>query len=171
MQKNKILPVIVLSVICIVVALLLSVANMVTAPIIESAQREKEAKVIRQVYPQGESFEPVDIEKNKLPASITEAYAANDGGFVFKSEVKGYKDGLVILVGISADGRIVDSKYVESQETNGAENKLNGAYNGKSAEDVETVIISSSTRTSEGYGRAISDSLGAYSLLKGGIVK
>ena len=171
MVKNKILPTVVLSAICIVVALLLAVANMVTSPIIENAQREKEAKVIRQVYPDGESFESVSLEKNKLPASITEAYAANDGGFVFKAAVKGYKDGLVILVGVSADGKIVDSKYVESQETNGAENKLDGAYNGKTAQDLEAIIISSSTRTSEGYTRAIEDSLSAYGILKGGIAK
>ena len=171
MQKNKILPTIVLSLICIVVALLLAVANMVTAPIIEDAQREKEAKVIRQVYPQSKSFKIVDLEKNKLPASITEAYVAEDGGFVFKSEVRGYKDGLVILVGVSADGRIVDSKFVESQETNGAESKLDGAYNGKSAEEAEAIIIASSTRTSEGYKKAISDALEAHGLLKGGIVK
>lgn len=171
MLKNKILPTVVLSAICIVVALLLAVANMVTAPEIERAQKEKEAKVIRQVYPRGESFDSVDIQKNKLPQSIIEAYAANDGGFVFKSEVKGYKDGLIVMIGISADGRIVDTKYVASNETNGAEDKLNGAYNGKSADDMETLLIGGSTKTSVGYKNAVSDSLASYEILKGGIVK
>lgn len=171
MLKNKILPTLVLSVICIVVALLLAVANMVTAPVIEAAQREKEAAVMRQVYPEGESFEPVDVKKNKLPVSITEAYTVNDGGFVFKSAVKGYKDGLVVMVGISADGKIVHTKYVESNETNGAEDKLDGAYNGMSAENIEAVLVGGSTKTSVGYKNAVSDSLTAYGILTGGIVK
>ena len=167
MLKNKILPTVVLTSICIVVALLLALANILTTPRIEHAQKEKVAKTLREVYPEGESFEAVATEGRSLPESIAEVYSANDGGFVFKAEVKGYKNGLVIMVGVSPDGRITDTKYIESNETNGAEKTLNGAYNGKSAEDIETVIITGSTKTSNAYKQAVSDSLSAYDTLKG----
>lgn len=167
MLKNKILPTVVLTSICIIVALLLALANMFTAPVIEQAQAEKVAKALRIVYPEGESFEPISPEGKGLPEAITEAYAADDGGYVFKAEVKGYKSGLVIMVGVSPDGAITDTKYVESQETNGAEDKLDGAYNGMSAATLEGIIISGSTKTSAGYRDAVSASLTAYSLLKG----
>ena len=52
-MKNKILPSIVLATICIVVALLLSVVNMVTAPMIEAAKAEKIQKMLSGVLPEG----------------------------------------------------------------------------------------------------------------------
>lgn len=167
MLKNKILPTVVLTAICVTVALLLSVANIFTSDVIEKAQQEKVAKTLRVVYPSGESFEAVDTEGKELPASISEAYRANDGGYVFKASVKGYKSGLVIMVGISPDGAVTDTKWVESQETNGAEDKLDGAYNGKNQNDLEAVIISGSTKTSKGYKDAVNDALDAYEKLKG----
>lgn len=167
MLKNKILPTIVLTSICIAVALILSVANMLTVPVIEQAQKDKVAESLRIVYPSGESFESVDVTDRGLPESITEVYAANDGGYVFKSEVKGYKSGLIIMIGVNAEGAITDTKYVESQETNGAEDKLDGAYNGKTVESLETVLISGSTKTSNAYKQAVTDSLDAYGILKG----
>lgn len=168
MRKTKILPTVVLSSICAVVALLLALSNMITAPEIEKAQKKKEAKALQEVYPAGESFDALVVDGLGLPTSITAAYAADNGGYVFKSEVKGYKSGLIIMVGVDAEGRITDTKCVESNETNGAENKLNGAYNGKSAEEeLLPVLIGGSTKTSMGYKNAVADSLAAYGILKG----
>ena len=167
MLKNKLLPTIVLTSICIVVALVLAVANAFTAPVIEKAQQEKVAEALRVVYPAGDSFESIDLSGRSLPQSITEAYSVNDGGFVFKAEVKGYKDGLVIMIGVNANGAITDTKYVESNETNGAEDMLDGAYNGQSADTLKGVIIGGSTKTSNGYKQAVSDALDAYASLKG----
>ena len=167
MVKNKLMPTIVLTAICIIVALVLSVANMFTSTVIEEAQKEKEAEALRVVYPSGESFDPINIEGRGLPASIAEAYAANDGGYVFKAAVAGYKSGLVIMIGVDGNGAITDTKWVESQETNGAEDSLNGAYNGKSASDLEAVIVGGSTKTSNGYHKAVRDALEAFEKLKG----
>ena len=51
MQKNKFTPVIVLTLICVTVALALAVAYAFTSPVIERAQAEKTAKLLREVYP------------------------------------------------------------------------------------------------------------------------
>ncbi len=167
MLKNKILPTVVLTAICVTVALLLSVANIFTSDVIDKAQKEKVAETLRVVYPAGESFDPVNTEGKGLPESIGEAYIANDGGYVFKATVKGYKSGLVIMVGVTPDGAVTDTKWVDSQETNGAEDMLDGAYNGKKADELEAIIISGSTKTSKGYRDAVNDALNAFEKLKG----
>ncbi len=168
MLKNKILPTVVLTSICIVVALLLSVTNSFTSEVIHDAQKDKIAKTLEVVYPASVGFEEISAEGLGLPESISEVFAFADGGYVLKSTVTGYKSGLVILVGIDAEGYIVGTKYVESQETNGAENELDGAYNGKTEAELDTLIISGSTKTSKGYRQAVADSLAAFKILKGG---
>ena len=70
MLKNKILPTIVLSVICITVALVLAVANIFTAPLIEKNQNEATQKALRDVYPEGNEFEKLDLSKHSFPEEI-----------------------------------------------------------------------------------------------------
>jgi len=171
MLKNKILPTVVLVTICVVVAILLSVTNSFTSSVIENAQAEKVNEALRVVYPAGESFLPLDIEGKDLPETVTEAYSVNDGGYVFKATVKGYKDGLVILVGIDASGAVTQTKYVESNETNGAEKSLDGAYNGITEGTLTPEIISGSTKTSNAYHTAVKDAFSAFNTLKGGAAK
>ena len=168
MLKNKIMPTVILSSICIVIALLLSIANLITAPHIEKAQKEKAEEALRVVYPDAQTFDALDISKLGLPEVIDEVYRANDGGYVFKSTVSGYKDGLVIMCGVDPTGKITDSKYIESNETNGAEAKLDGKYKGASKDTLSVVVISGSTKTSDGYRGAIEASLTAFEILTGG---
>ena len=58
MTKENVKPVLVLSVICVVVALLLSFVNAITAPIIEAAA----AKALTEVLPDGKNFEEIIID-------------------------------------------------------------------------------------------------------------
>ena len=161
---------IVLTVICICVALALGITNALTVPVIERANAEKTAKLLRQVYPQSESFEPIDPDahKGKLPESIIEIYLTEDGGFIFKSKVKGFKPDLTILVGIDPTGAVTDTKYLQSSETLSAEDSLDGKYAGATADGFSPEIISGATYTSEGYAQAVSDSLSAFKIMKGG---
>ena len=171
MVKNKILPTLTLTAICIIVTLLLAVTNIFTAPDIERAKIKKTEKALREVYANGETFEPLSPKGKGLPESITEIYTFDDGGMVFKATVKGYKDGLVIMVGVSPDGKVTSTKFIESKETNGAEKKLNGAFNGNTADKVEDIIIAGSTKTSTAYKKAVTDSLNAFEILKGDTAK
>ena len=103
MLKTKIMPTIVLGSICLVVALLLSVVNMFTGPIIEKAQAEKANAALAVVLPGGTNFTELPVEGAGFPASVTAAYKA-DNGFVFQMTVTGYKPGLVIMCGIDNNG-------------------------------------------------------------------
>ena len=124
MKKENIRPTVVLSVICVAVALLLAVVNVVTKPIIDKAANDKANATLTIVLPEGESFEEIDLSTVELPASVTKAYKETNGkGYVFEMSVSGYKSGLVIMCGVDAEGKITGSKYTASSETFGKENK------------------------------------------------
>ena len=105
MKKQNIMPSLVLGCICLVVALLLSGVNMITAPIIEAAQNAAANEALLEVLPDGKDFKELTIDE-KYPAVINMGYKA-EGGYVFRASVTGKSSGLVIMVGVSEDGKIV----------------------------------------------------------------
>ena len=168
MRKLNLMPTVVLSSICIIVALLLSVVNGFTTAIIEGNSSNKTNEALAEVLPGATDFTKLDINNYDFYSEVIEAYEADNGGCVFKMSVVGYKAGLVILCGVDADGNIAGSKYLESQETNGAEDKLNGFYDGKNAKDLKAEIIAGSTKTSKAYFKAVEVALDSFSVVKEG---
>ena len=115
MKKTNVMPPIVLSVICLVVALALSLVNLVTAPIIAEAQNQAANAALLEVLPDGKDFKEITIDE-KYPAVITKGFSA-DKGFVFQATVTGKSSGLVIMIGVSTEGKIVAPKVISSEET------------------------------------------------------
>ena len=101
-MKKQIMPTIVLGTILVVVALLLSVVNMVTGPIIEAQRNAAANEALLVVYPDGEGFEELDLSTLALPETVTAAYKEKSGGYVFRVTATGYKPGLMVMVGIDA---------------------------------------------------------------------
>ena len=168
MSKNKLMPTIVLSAICICVVSLLAVINLFTAPQIKANQEEKLQNALLEVMPEGGSFEKLE-GVDGLPETVTDAFRSANGGYVFGTKVAGYKTGLIIVCGVDAEGRITGAKFTQSNETLGAESLLGEKYVGKTQSDYATVeAISGATMTSKGYQKAIADSLAAFEILKGG---
>ena len=171
MKKENIMPTVVLSVICVAVALLLAVVNMVTKPIIDKAANDKANATLVVVLPEGEGFEEIDLTTVELPASVTKAYKETNGkGYVFEMTVSGYKSGLVIMCGVDAEGKITGSKYTASSETFGKEGDLDNAYNGQALDSFTPNIISGATKTSNGYADAVKAALQAHVIMGGGSV-
>ncbi len=171
MNKAKLMPTIVLGSICIVVALLLSTINLVTAPIIKAAADKKANETLVVVLPEGEDFEEIDLSTVALPPSVTKAFKETGGkGYVFEVTSAGYKSGLVIMCGIDAEGKITGSKYTASGETYGAEIKLDGMYNGQTPDTFAPQAVSGATKTSGGYRDAIKAALDAFVVMSGGTV-
>ena len=56
MKNSKLYPAIVLSSICVIAALLLSVINMFTAPIIKDRENQKAQAALSAVLPEGKNF-------------------------------------------------------------------------------------------------------------------
>lgn len=168
MQKNKLMPTIVLSLICIFAVGILAVVNIFTAPAIEKNQEEKTKEALLEVMPHGGSFTEIK-DLSGLPKEISAAYKAENGGHVFQIKVKGYKTGLIIMCGVDINGQVTGAKYIKSSETLGAEDKLAGKFDGKTLFDYQSVdTISGATLTCNGYKQAIGAALKAHEILKGG---
>ena len=168
MLKSKLMPTIVLSVICVCVVAILAAVNIFTAPVITANQEAKTQQALLEVMPDGGSFEEI-TDRTALPTEVTAVYKSSNGGYVFRMSVKGYKTGLVIMCGIDENGVVTGAKYIQSSETLGAENELGTKYVGKNAADYTSVdIISGATLTCKGYQEAISIAFHSFEILTGG---
>ena len=130
------------------------------------------SSLLVEVLPNGKSFEELDVKALSLPEGIMGAYREiNGAGFVFEVNSTGFNKGLVIRVGVDADGNVTGSTVVSSNETWQQEASLNGKYNGQNAETLELIIAAGATpqsQTSKGYYNAIDMALRAYTLVSGG---
>ena len=169
MKADKIKPTIVLGTICIAVALVLSAVNMITGPIIEERRNASANEALLVVMPEGTGFEELDISSLGLPANVTNAYKETSGkGYVFRVTANGYKPGLTVMCGIDAEGKVVGSKCLETQDTFGKEPELDNSYNGQSLADFTPNMITGATMTSGGYRDAVNTALQAFVLASGG---
>ncbi len=175
MTKERIYPTLVLTVICLAVALLLAAVNMITAPIIEAAQNAASNEALLEVLPEGKNFKEITLD-DKYPDVITAGYSA-DGGYVFRASVTGKSSGLIIMCGINSDGKIVGTKVIADQEPDDYDKRvfplvegLDGEYKDMTLESFEPFLVSGATLTSEAYGEAIKASLQAFTVANGGEV-
>ena len=174
-MKKHIMPSVVLGSICLVVALMLSLINSITAPIIENAQNEAANEALLVVLPDGKKFEEITLDAS-YPASITKGYRA-DGGFVFQANVTGKSSGLIILIGIDVEGKIVGTKVIADQETDSYDANVfplvegtEGSYKGMNLDTFEPYLVAGATLTSKAYGEAVKAALQSYVLASGGSV-
>ncbi|MBO5931817.1 MAG: FMN-binding protein [Clostridia bacterium] len=174
-MKKNIMPSLVLGCICIVVALLLSLINSITAPIIESAQNAAANEALLVVLPEGKNFEEITLD-DSYPASITKGYRA-DGGFVFQANVTGKSAGLIILIGIDTEGKIVGTKVIADQETDSYDALVfpslegtEGSYKGMDLDNFAPYLVTGATLTSKAYGEAVKAALQSFVLANGGEV-
>lgn len=171
-MKNKIMPTIVLAAICLVVAFSLALINEITAPIIEAAQNAAANEALLDVLPDGKNFKEMTLD-DKYPEVITKGYKA-DGGYVFQANVAGKNTGLIIMIGINGEGKIVGTKVIADQETDSYDSNVfplvsgtNGAYKDMTLESFEPVLVAGATLTSKAYGDAVKAALQAYAIAGG----
>ena len=174
-MKKSIKSIAVLVSICAVVAGLLAYTNYLTAPIIEKNEQGKANGALLEVLPDGGNFELMDISAYTLPATVSEVYRAENGGYVFKLTTSGYAAGMVLMCGVGADSTVVGTKLISSNETpaigGAAANTFAPALVGKDVTTIDGVdIVSGATKTTEGYRSAVKDALNAVVILGGGSV-
>ncbi len=124
------------------------------------------------VLPEGEGFEVVGSTTSGVQAAMK---AGNDAGWVIQASAKGFADQVPVLVGIDANGAIVNVKFLQNSETAGFGAKLYeegnaeaeafaGSFAGKSGEvaigDVEA--IAGATISSEAVVEAVNTALSCY---------
>ena len=89
-------------------------------------------------------------------------------GYVFRVESTGYKSGMVIMVGVDAEGKITGTKCISTQDTFNKEPEINGKYDGQTLSDFAPYMIGGATMTSTGYKDAVNAALQANVLVSGG---
>ena len=121
MTKKNLMPVVVLTAICIVVAALLGVVNMLTAPVIAEMEAQKVYDSFRNVL--DGVYSDVEVPKD-APNTVTAMYKVvdKDGkllGHVATVTVKGYADNISVTVGVDAEGKVTKAEVTASAETHG----------------------------------------------------
>ena len=161
--------VIALTAICAAISVLLALTNSITAPIIEKNASAAANEALLVVYPDGGDFTQVDISAYELPATVTEAYSASNGGYVIKLLTSGYGANMVLMCGI--DGTVTGATCLSSSETLGYEKTYGDSVKGKTVADIDAVeTISGATMTTSGYKNAVKDALNSTIILGGGSV-
>ena len=171
MKKDFILPILSLSIICLIMAGALAIANSITYPVIADGAAQRAEAARRDIIPHAEEFVPIDAQP--LPMSVIAAYmATNDAGYVFIVLVRGYGGEMRIIAGVDEEGQIIRSAVLSHSETVGLGTGVfdiaaDMEYRGTSLLDVDAV--SGSTITLHAYQQALADALAAFEMLKGGL--
>ena len=169
-MKKAVLNTLILVCICGVMALLLAVTNLITAPIIEANQQAAANEALLVVMPDGEfdADAQIDLKDKGLPEYVTAAYQEKNGGYVIQIKTAGYGSDLIIMCGVNAGGVVTGAVCLSSSETLGHEKTYGEKFIGKNEESVEDVaIVSGATLTTSAYKTAIADALKIAALLRG----
>jgi electron transport complex protein RnfG len=137
---------------------------------IEANEEKKVNDALLEVLPDGEGFELLDISSYTLPSTVSAVYTASNGGYVVKLTTTGYSSGMVMMCGISAEGTVVGTKLIASEETPSigvvaAESVAADAV-GRNIDDIDGVdTVSGATKTTTAYRAAIKDALDTVIIL------
>ena len=168
--KKSLKDVIVLLVICSVFAVVLAAVNSVTAPIIADRLAAAADEAYLAVMPGATGFEDADISGLSSIPTVKEAKKEKSGlGYVIKLETKGYAPGMVLIVGVSADGVVTGATCIASNETWGFEATLGEQFVGKDSNTVADVEAGATSLTKNAYRAAVKDAINAATILGGGV--
>ncbi|MCL2627582.1 MAG: FMN-binding protein [Oscillospiraceae bacterium] len=121
MKQTYVMPLIVLTVICLVVSAALAVMDSLTAPIILAANAQRAAEAMTAKIPHATGFEAVDIESfDEMPRSIREVYnTTNNVGYIFIASANGFSGAITVICAIDNDGKIIATSTLSHTETIG----------------------------------------------------
>ncbi|MBR2913716.1 MAG: FMN-binding protein [Oscillospiraceae bacterium] len=164
---QKILPSLVLMLVCAVVCGLLAAANAVTKDKIAQAEAEKVQKSLTAVF-----GEDTYTELENTAEDITAVYENSKGMLIFDVTADGYaKGGIRALIGINPDGTVASVGIVSLSETPGLGTKINdpaylSKYTGIVGVKEAPDAISGATYSSKGLKRAVDTALTAFAQQK-----
>lgn len=164
---QKIIPSLVLMLVCAVVCGLLAAANAVTKDKIAQAEAEKVQKSLTAVF-----GEDTYTELENTAEDITAVYENSKGMLIFDVTADGYaKGGIRALIGINPDGTVASVGIVSLSETPGLGTKINdpaylSKYTGIVGVKEAPDAISGATYSSKGLKRAVDTALMAFAQQK-----
>lgn len=164
MTKKIYMPIVILSVICIIVAALLGGVNYFTSKVIEERNNQAIIDSLKIAFPDGDFNPTPDELKGNAPATVKSVYTEKNGKghVVILSTTKGYTGKAIgITVGIDNDGKIVKAVITENGESIVPQNmrpfgSYGDAYIGAGVDDVADVETGATVKFTE---TAIKDAL------------
>lgn len=174
-KNDFVLPILVLTVICLVVTAALAFTEQATTPIIQETERINAEIARKEVLPEADGFELLALEG--LPEGIVEVYNATNGaGTAVIVEGAGYGGTMRIIVGIGSDGKIAGSKVLSHGETAGlgskvAEPKFLSQFPGQDESLSGVSAIGGATISSRCFIGAVEKAFSAQKIAQGGTVE
>lgn len=171
-KQDFILPIVVLTVICIVVSAALAVTESATTPIIEEQARIAAEAARKELLPEADSFE--QLETADMPEGVLEAYAATNGaGYVVTTAGQGYGGTIKVMTGFDQDGKITNVKMLEHTETAGlgskaAEEPFTSQFRGEDSSLAGVEVIGGATITSRAFMNCVQTAFKAVAAAGGG---
>jgi len=120
-KRTYVMPLLVLTVICLVVSGALALMHTVTDPIVVSAAAERAQVAMSYTIPNATGFVAVDTSGIEgIPSTIREIYkASNDVGYIFIAAVGGFSGDVTVICGLDNDGMIISTSTLSHTETRG----------------------------------------------------
>lgn len=171
-KNDFVLPIVVLTVICLVITTALAFTEQATTPIIEATEKANAEAARKEVLPAADGFELLEL--SGLPDGITEVYNATNGaGTVVFAEGKGYGGVMKIIVGLDADGKITGTKTLSHSETAGlgsktSEPKFQSQFPGQDESLSSVSTISGATISSKCFIGMVQKAFEAQKIAQGG---
>jgi len=174
MKQNFVIPILVLTVICLVVSGALAVMDSFTAPIISEANAQRAAEAMNAKIPHAEEFELIDIVGLGLPQYIKEVYrTTNDVGYIFIAAKNGFSGDITVICAINNDGRIIATSTLSHTETVGIgtvieDEKFLNPFSGIDQDNLGNIdTITGATISTRAYIEIIREIFAAYHIIVG----
>ena len=170
-KKDFVMPIAVLTIICLVITALLALTNSATEPVIRQSALERAEAARAEIIPDADGFELIEAES--LPSTVKEVYkATNDTGYVFMLTTMGYGGEMDLILGMDNEGKIIDVKTLKHSETKGmgsktAEEPFRSQFPGKDEMLEGVSAISGATISSKAYLGAVADAFEAFGIVTG----
>lgn len=165
-MKDNIMPSVVLTIICMVSALVLVFAHELTKENISEQKQLRFNASVQELFGETEST----LLENNFGVDEVQAIAVtSDGKTAVQVVADGYsKGGINILVGIDENGAVSGIEFISLDETPGLGSKVRDVedfrkqFYGESETDVELDSISGATFSSKGMKKAVDTALKVY---------
>ena len=177
-KNDFVMPILVLSLLCIFVSGALAVSNSFTQPVIEEAAAQRMEAARREIIPEAGGFEALELEAlhsgGVLSKSVTAVYkTTNNMGYIFMVTTIGYGGEIRLICGVDSAGKIIRAAVLSQSETKGFgtivfDEPHAGRYWGRDLDGIESVpAISGATISSKAFKKGIRDSLEAFRIING----
>ena len=173
-MKEKIMPPLVLTLICVITSALLVAAYNITYVDTTGVITDELASGHTEIYGGSDGFDMLmnDDGTVKIYDGVT-SVITNGSGTAFEITADGYsKGGLHLLIGFDESGSICGISVISIGETPGLGTKVQNKdfldkFKGISSEDYQVDNITGATYSSKGMKAAVNTALEAYSQMKG----